>query len=260
LQHVEKQRDGGSRDGDAGSAATAPPASRGSDERSLQTRRGGTAVATSINTLPGFGEKIASEIAKLTGHPFVSAPNKFAAQGSLDALVAASSSLRAPAVSLMKIPNDMRWLGSEPGAGLHELNLPAKEPGSSIMPGKVNPTQKEARVCIEVIGEDNAVAFAGSQGNFELSAMRPIIAIIVNNVLRCARILADASEKLRTYSIEGIEAGQRQDKAVRGRVADARDRPKPGHRLRRGLGHSPQGAGRGHDAARGSARLRSRAG
>ena len=165
---------------------------------------GGTAVGTGINTLPGFGEKIASEIAKLTGHPFVSAPNKFAAQGSLDAMVAASASLRALAVSLMKIANDIRWLGSGPRAGLHELKLPANEPGSSIMPGKVNPTQEEAMVmvCIEVIGEDNAVAFAGSQGNFELNAMRPII---VNNVLRCARILGDSSEKLRIYSIEGIE-------------------------------------------------------
>ena len=165
---------------------------------------GGTAVGTGINTLPGFGESIAAEIADLTGHPFVTAPNKFAAQGSLDAMVAASAALRALAVSLMKIANDIRWLGSGPRAGLHELELPANEPGSSIMPGKVNPTQEEAMVmvCIEVIGEDNAVAFAGSQGNFELNAMRPII---VNNVLHCSKILADASEKLRVYSIEGIE-------------------------------------------------------
>ena len=165
---------------------------------------GGTAVGTGINTLSGFGEKIAAQIANLTSHPFLSAPNKFAAQGSLDAMVAASASLRALAVSLMKIANNLRWLGSGPRAGLHELKLPANEPGSSIMPGKVNPTQEEAMVmvCIEVIGEDNAVAFAGSQGNFELNAMRPII---INNVLRCARILADASEKLRIYSIEGIE-------------------------------------------------------
>ena len=165
---------------------------------------GGTAVGTGINTLSSFGEKIAAQIANLTSHPFLSAPNKFAAQGSLDAMVAASASLRALAVSLMKIANDLRWLGSGPRAGLHELKLPANEPGSSIMPGKVNPTQEEAMVmvCIEVIGEDNAVAFAGSQGNFELNAMRPII---INNVLRCARILADSSEKLRIYSIEGIE-------------------------------------------------------
>ncbi|MDB5058040.1 MAG: fumarate hydratase [Chloroflexi bacterium] len=163
---------------------------------------GGTAVGTGLNALPDFGPKIASEIARLTGQPFVTAPNKFAAQGSLDAMVAASAALRALAVSLMKIANDLRWLGSGPRCGLHELGLPANEPGSSIMPGKVNPTQEEAMVmvCIQVIGDDNVVALAGSQGNFELNAMRPII---INNVLHSARILADACEKLRLYSIEG---------------------------------------------------------
>ena len=164
---------------------------------------GGTAVGTGINAPPDFGEKVAAEIARFTGHPFVMAPNKFAAQGSLDAMVAASAALRALAVALMKIANDLRWLGSGPRAGLHELILPSNEPGSSIMPGKVNPTQEEAMVmvCIQVIGEDNAVAFAGSQGNFELNAMRPII---INNVLHAARILGDACVKLREYSIEGI--------------------------------------------------------
>ncbi len=163
---------------------------------------GGTAVGTGINTPPGFGKEVAAQIAKLTGHPFISAPNKFAAQGSLDAMVAASAALRALAVALMKIANDLRWLGSGPRAGFHELVLPANEPGSSIMPGKVNPTQEEAMVmvCIQVIGEDNAVAFAGSQGNFELNAMRPII---INNVLHAARILGDACIKLREYGIEG---------------------------------------------------------
>jgi fumarate hydratase class II len=165
---------------------------------------GGTAVGTGINAPPGFDAKVSSEIARLTGHPFVTAPNKFAAQGSLDAMVAASAALRALAVSLMKIANDIRWLGSGPRAGLHELVLPSNEPGSSIMPGKVNPTQEEAMVmvCIQVIGEDNAVAIAGSQGNFELNTMRPII---INNVLHAARILGDASDKLRRYSIEGIK-------------------------------------------------------
>jgi len=164
---------------------------------------GGTAVGTGLNTLPDFGPKIAAQIAALTGQPFVTAPNKFAAQGSLDAMVNASAALRALAVALMKIANDLRWLGSGPRCGLHELNLPANEPGSSIMPGKVNPTQEEAMVmvCIQVIGDDNAVAFAGSQGNFELNAMRPII---INNVLHSARILGDACEKLRRYGIEGI--------------------------------------------------------
>jgi fumarate hydratase class II len=164
---------------------------------------GGTAVGTGLNTLPDFGPKIAAEIARLTGHPFVTAPNKFAAQGSLDAMVNASAALRALAVSLMKIANDLRWLGSGPRCGLHELNLPANEPGSSIMPGKVNPTQEEAMVmvCIQVLGDDTVVAFAGSQGNFELNAMRPII---INNVLHSARILGDDCEKLRRYGIEGI--------------------------------------------------------
>jgi fumarate hydratase class II len=164
---------------------------------------GGTAVGTGLNATPDFGEKVAAEIARLTGHPFVSAPNKFAAQGSLDAMVAASAAIRSLAVALMKIANDLRWLGSGPRAGIHELNLPANEPGSSIMPGKVNPTQEEAMVmvCIQVIGDDNAVAFAGSQGNFELNAMRPII---INNVLHSARILGDACVKFREYSVEGI--------------------------------------------------------
>jgi fumarate hydratase class II len=118
-------------------------------------------------------------------------------------MVNASAALRALAVSLMKIANDLRWLGSGPRCGLHELNVPANEPGSSIMPGKVNPTQEEAMVmvCIQVIGDDNAVAFAGSQGNFELNAMRPII---INNVLHSARILGDACLKLRQFSIEGM--------------------------------------------------------
>jgi fumarate hydratase class II len=168
---------------------------------------GGTAVGTGINASPDFGEKVAAEISQLTGHPFITAPNKFAAQGSLDAMVVASAALRALAVTLMKIANDLRWLGSGPRAGLHELILPSNEPGSSIMPGKVNPTQEEAMVmvAIQVIGEDNSVAFAASQGNFELNTMRPII---INNVLHSARILGDACVKLREYSIEGIKLDQ----------------------------------------------------
>jgi fumarate hydratase class II len=168
---------------------------------------GGTAVGTGINTPPNFSENVAAEISKLTGYSFVTAPNKFEAQASSDAMVSASAALRSLAVALMKIANDQRWLGSGPRAGIHELVLPDNEPGSSIMPGKVNPTQQEAMVmvCIQVIGEDNAVAFAGSQGNFELNTMRPII---INNVLHMARILADASNKLRVYSIDGTELDQ----------------------------------------------------
>jgi fumarate hydratase class II len=172
-----------------------------------QLAMGGTAVGTGINAPPDFGQKAAAELSKQTGYPFVSAPNKFDALGSSEAMVSASAALRTLAVSLMKVANDLRWLGSGPRAGLHELVLPSNEPGSSIMPGKVNPTQEEAMVmvAIEVIGEDNAVAFAASQGNFELNAMRPII---VNNVLHMARILGDAAAKLREFGIEGIALDQ----------------------------------------------------
>ena len=165
---------------------------------------GGTAVGTGLNAPQGFGEQIAAKLAELTGLPLMTAPNKFAAQGSLDAMVATSAGLRGVAVALMKVANDMRWLASGPRAGLHELRLPENEPGSSIMPGKVNPTQQEAMVmvCLQVIGEDSIVAAAGAQGNFELNAMRPII---INNVLHSARILGDACEKLRTFSVEGTE-------------------------------------------------------
>ena len=163
---------------------------------------GGTAVGTGLNAPSNFGKDIAAKIAELTGLPFVTAPNKFAAQGSLDPMVNAHAALRALAVALMKIANDMRWLASGPRSGLAELVLPANEPGSSIMPGKVNPTQCEAivMICIQVLGDVSAVAFAGSQGNFELNAMRPII---INNFLHSARILADGCEKFRIFSVEG---------------------------------------------------------
>src|SRR6201993_2201388 len=169
---------------------------------------GGTAVGTGLNAPLHFSREIAEKIAALTGYPFVTAPNKFAAQGSLDAMVGAMAAVRGLAVALMKIANDMRWLASGPRCGLGELLLPENEPGSSIMPGKVNPTQCEAMVmvCISVIGEDNAVAFAGSQGNFELNAMRPII---INNFLHSARILGDACEKLRQFSVEGTRLNRK---------------------------------------------------
>ena len=173
-----------------------------------QLAAGGTAVGTGLNAPPHFGEDIAAKIAELTGMPFVTAPNKFSAQGSLDAMVNAHAALRSLAVALMKIANDMRWLASGPRCGLGELVLPANEPGSSIMPGKVNPTQCETMVmiCIQVIGDDTAVAFAGSQGNFELNAMRPII---INNFLHSARILADGCEKFRTFSVDGTTLNEK---------------------------------------------------
>src|SRR5262249_41908426 len=138
---------------------------------------GGTAVGTGLNAPPGFGDQVAARIADLTGLPFVSAPNPFAAQASCDALARASAAVRALAVPLFKFANDMRWLGSGPRTGLHELVLPSNEPGSSIMPGKVNPTQAEAMlmVAIQVVANDTAVSMAGMEGNFELNAFRPLI-------------------------------------------------------------------------------------
>ena len=165
---------------------------------------GGTAVGTGLNAPPGFSMAVAERIAALTGKPYATAPNKFAAQGSLDAMVRMSAALRGLAVAVMKIANDMRWLASGPRCGLGELRLPDNEPGSSIMPGKVNPTQCEAMVmiAIQVIGEDAATAFAGSQGNFELNAMRPIV---VANVLHAIAILADGCRSFRLHSVEGTE-------------------------------------------------------
>jgi fumarate hydratase class II len=168
----------------------------------LRLAAGGTAVGTGLNTPPGFGAGIAAEIAAQTGRPFVTAPNKFAAQGTLDPLVRCSGGLRNLAVTLFKIANDLRWLGSGPRAGLHELELPANEPGSSIMPGKVNPTQAEAMlmVSIQVMGNDVAVATAGKEGNFELNAFRPVI---IANLLHSLRILGDMCDHLRRFMIEG---------------------------------------------------------
>jgi fumarate hydratase, class II len=189
---------------------------RASEPGLFELAAGGTAVGTGLNAPANFSREIASTIAELTGYPFVTAPNKFAAQGSLDAMVAAMAALRGLAVALMKIANDMRWLASGPRCGLGELVLPENEPGSSIMPGKVNPTQQEAMVmvCIQVIGEDSAVAFAGSQGNFELNAMRPII---INNVLHAARVLGDACDKFRRYSVEGTKLNRQRIDEMLGR-------------------------------------------
>jgi fumarate hydratase, class II len=164
---------------------------------------GGTAVGTGLNTYPQFAEKVAARIAKLTGLPFKSAPNKFAALAAHDALVFASGALKTLAASLMKIANDVRWMGSGPRCGLAELSLPENEPGSSIMPGKVNPTQSEAMtmVCIQVIGNDTAISVAGSQGNFELNVFKPII---IHNFLHSTVLLAHACDGFRRYCVEGI--------------------------------------------------------
>ncbi len=166
---------------------------------------GGTAVGTGLNAPDGFGELAAAQIATLTGLPFVSAPNKFAALAAHDAMVFAHGAIRTLAASLMKIANDLRWLGSGPRSGLGELDLPENEPGSSIMPGKVNPTQSEAMtmVCTQVFGNDAAITFAGAQGNFELNVFKPVM---IRNFLHSVRILSDACRTFREFCVEGIHA------------------------------------------------------
>jgi fumarate hydratase class II len=164
---------------------------------------GGTAVGTGLNAPAGFGERCAAELARLTGLPFVAAPNPFAALAANDAIVHASGTLATLAASLMKIANDIRWLGSGPRAGIGELSLPENEPGSSIMPGKVNPTQSEAMtmVAVQVFGNDTAVTVAGSQGNFELNVFKPLL---IRNLLHSTRLLADACRTFREFCVEGI--------------------------------------------------------
>ncbi len=168
---------------------------------------GGTAVGTGLNSHPEFADRVAAAIAELTGLPFVSAPNKFAALAAHDALVHASGVLRTLAVSLTKIANDVRWLASGPRAGLGELVLPENEPGSSIMPGKVNPTQSEAltMVCAQVLGNDVTVGIAGSQGNFELNVYKPVI---IYNVLQSVALLTDSATNFRRFAVEGLEANR----------------------------------------------------
>jgi fumarate hydratase class II len=176
---------------------------------------GGTAVGTGLNTHPDFADAVAAKIAELTGLPFVSARNKFAALAAHDAIVFASGALKTLAVSLMKIANDIRWLASGPRAGLGELSLPENEPGSSIMPGKVNPTQSEAltMVCVQVLGNDAAVGIAGSQGNFELNVYKPVM---IFNLLHSVDLMTDACRNFREFAVEGVEANREQiDEHVR---------------------------------------------
>ncbi|HEX8560270.1 MAG TPA: class II fumarate hydratase [Pyrinomonadaceae bacterium] len=165
---------------------------------------GGTAVGTGLNSHPEFAERAAAKIAALTGLPFRSHPNKFAALSAHDEMVFASGALKTLAASLMKIANDIRWLGSGPRAGIGELVLPENEPGSSIMPGKVNPTQSEAMtmVAVQVMGNDAAIGFAGSQGNFELNVFNPVM---VHNLLHSIRLLRDACRGFVDFCVEGLE-------------------------------------------------------
>lgn len=165
---------------------------------------GGTAIGTGINTHPEFAKKMAKEIAKMTGYSFVSAANKFAALAAHDAFVYASGVLKTLACSFMKLANDIRWMGSGPRCGLSELILPANEPGSSIMPGKVNPTQCEAMtmVCVQVIGNDTSISIAGSMGNFELNVFKPLI---IYNFLQSVKLLSDASRSFTTHLLKKLQ-------------------------------------------------------
>jgi fumarate hydratase, class II len=165
---------------------------------------GGTAVGTGLNAPPGYAEKVAAELARLTGLPFVSAPNKFEVMAAADALVHAHGALKTLAASMMKIANDIRWLASGPRSGIGELSIPENEPGSSIMPGKVNPTQSEAvtMLCCQVFGNDVAINFGGASGNFELNVFRPMIA---HNFLQSVRLLADGMASFNEHCAAGIE-------------------------------------------------------
>jgi fumarate hydratase class II len=175
----------------------------------LELAIGGTAVGTGLNTHPEFSDRVSAKIAAATGLQFISAPNKFAGLASNDPLVFASGALRTLAASLMKIANDIRWMGSGPRCGLNELVLPENEPGSSIMPGKVNPTQSEAMtmVCVQIIGNDTAISVAGTQGNFELNVFKPVI---IHNFLHSCRLLHDAMDHFIDHCLSGLKANEYQ--------------------------------------------------
>ena len=181
---------------------------RGHLERTLphlyELALGGTAVGTGLNAPRGYAERVAQEIARLTGHPFVTAPNKFEALAANDALVQAHGALKGLAAVLFKVANDVRWLASGPRSGLGEITIPENEPGSSIMPGKVNPTQSEAltMLCAQIMGNDVAVSVGGASGNFELNVFKPLI---IHNVLQSCRQLADGMRSFRTHAAVGIE-------------------------------------------------------
>ena len=170
--------------------------------------QGGTAVGTGLNTKKGFDKKIVAELKKITKLPFKTTPNKFAALASHDAIVNFSGTMNTTAVCLMKIANDIRFLGSGPRAGYGELILPENEPGSSIMPGKINPTQCEAvtMVCVKVIGNHNGITMAGSHGHFELNVFKPLI---IHNILQSIHIMADSSKSFANYCIKGLKADKK---------------------------------------------------
>jgi len=175
--------------------------------------QGGTAVGTGLNTRKGFDKKIILELKKMTKIPFKPAKNKFASLASHDAIVNFSGTMNTTAVCLMKIANDIRFLGSGPRAGYGELVLPENEPGSSIMPGKVNPTQCEAvtMVCVKVIGNHNGITMAGSHGHFELNVFKPLI---IHNILQSIHIMADSSKSFANYCVKGIKANKKRIKEL----------------------------------------------
>jgi fumarate hydratase class II len=176
-------------------------------KRLYQIPLGGTAVGTGMNTHPDYAVKVAAKISEITGKPFKTAPNKFEAMAGKDAIVEMSGVLKTLAASLMKIANDIRWLGSGPRCGIGEISLPENEPGSSIMPGKVNPTQSEAltMVCMQVFGNDVTINFSGASGNFELNVFMPVIAF---NILQSIKLIADACESFSQNCVEGIVANE----------------------------------------------------
>jgi fumarate hydratase class II len=176
-------------------------------ESCYELAMGGTAVGTGINSFDGFGQLVANEISELTNLPFITAENKFEALGGQDCIVELSGSLKTVAVSLFKIANDIRWLSSGPRSGIGEILIPENEPGSSIMPGKVNPTHCEAMtmVCTQVMGNDNTISIAGASGNFELNVYRPVIAY---NIIQSITLLTDACNSFRLNCVNGIEANK----------------------------------------------------
>ncbi|WP_298011017.1 class II fumarate hydratase [uncultured Aquabacterium sp.] len=178
---------------------------------------GGTAVGTGLNAPPGFGEGVARDLAHSLSLPFTTAPNRFAVIAAHDAIVALHGSLKVLAVALMKLANDLRWLASGPRCGLGELRLPANEPGSSIMPGKVNPSQCEAMLmlCVQVLGNDTVVGFAGASGNFELNTFKPVMA---HNVLQSLRLLADGCTRFEAHCLRGLTADEPRIAALRDRT------------------------------------------
>ena len=209
-------------------------------------------MGTGLNTHPEFGRESPPNWRAITGYAFVSAPNKFEALAAHDAIVHAHGCLKTLAASLTKIANDVRWLASGPRSGLGEIRIPENEPGSSIMPGKVNPTQCEAltMLCCQVFGNDVAVGFAGASGNFELNVYKPVL---IHNLLQSVRLLGDGARSFDRHCARGIEADERADRRARAALADAGDRAQPAHRLRQGGADRQAGPPQRQHAARGGA-------